>query len=227
MEPPRFLVEAEDRLRREQKRLARKQRGSRRYAVQRVRVARCQARIRRQRRWFLHWLSHDLSRRYDMVVFENLDAARLRRGNPMAQAMVDAGWGMLREMTAYKASLRSQRCVRVPARGTSQDCSSCGRRADPPLLLEDRAFRCPCGLEIDRDLNAARNILNRGLTLLTEVGQSMPELMRVEERPPSSRVGPMIYRRRRADPGKRELAPGSEGSERGHKPPFRTDGSGD
>ncbi|EQD66392.1 protein containing Transposase, IS605 OrfB, partial [mine drainage metagenome] len=75
----------------------------------------------------------------------------------------DAGWGLLRQMCAYKEARRSGRYVEVPTKGTTQTCSGCGRLHDPPLPLKDRTYKCPCGLCLDRDLNAARNILARAL----------------------------------------------------------------
>ncbi|MCI4368760.1 MAG: transposase [Thermoplasmata archaeon] len=166
IEAPEPLHATERKLRFEQRRLARKKRGSRRYARQREKVARCHARLRRQRRWHAHQISRDLATRFDLVAFEDLDAAELREGCRFAKSMTEAGWGLLRQLTAYKAALRSGRCVRVASAGTTQVCSHCRRWANPPMELGDRSYSCPCGLTMDRDENAARNILERGLTLL-------------------------------------------------------------
>jgi putative transposase len=205
IEPPQFLRKGEERLAREQRRLARKHRGSHRYERQRERVARAHQKVKRQRRWFAHQLSHDLAKRFDLVAFEDVDAAELIEGNPLAKGLVDAGWGMLREMTAYKETLRSGRCLRVPSRGTTQCCSQCGRWADPPLTLDDRTYRCPCGYVGGRDENAARNILARGMTLLSEeLRRSTAEVTRVESGPPPTRGGRRAYQRRRAGSRKRE-----------------------
>ncbi|MGI0133205.1 MAG: RNA-guided endonuclease InsQ/TnpB family protein, partial [Thermoplasmata archaeon] len=200
VDPPRFRVRSEQRLRVEQRRLSRKRKGSRRYARQRERLARCHARVRNQRKDHLHRLTSHWAARHDLIAFENTDLAEFREANRRAKGMADAGWGMLRSMARYKMPLRSGRYVEVEARGTTQTCSTSGRVADPPLTLSDRVYRCPCGLEMDRDRNAARNILERGWT---EVRRSSAELTRVEAAPPPTRVSG-----RRAYLRKREPRPG-------------------
>ena len=209
VEPPQFLREGEERLVLEQRRLARKRPGSHGYRRQIERVGRVQARIRRQRRWFAHQVSHDLCRKFDLVAFEDLDIAQLVRRNPRAKGILDAGWGMLREMTAYKERLRSGRCLEVPSSGTTQTCSACGRKADPPLPLRDRTYRCVGGFESDRDVNAAKNVRVRGIALLAEeLRRSTTEETLVESGPPPKPVGRRAYQRRRAGSMKRENAPG-------------------
>ncbi|MGA7860818.1 MAG: transposase [Thermoplasmata archaeon] len=217
VEPPKFFRKAERRLALEQRRLSRRRRGSHRYQQQRTRVAKCQAKVRRQRKSFAHQLSHEWADRFDLISFEETDDAAFREGNPLAKAMADAGWGMLRELTHYKMTIRSKRCVDVPARNTTQTCFHCGRLADPPLMLKDRMFSCPCGWVADRDSNAAQNILARGLTLLSELRRSTAEVTRTESRPPPRRKGRRSYQRRRAGSvncegvGNRPLTPGPEG----------------
>ncbi|MGA7860590.1 MAG: transposase [Thermoplasmata archaeon] len=203
VEPPKFFLNCEKTLARQQRILSRRESGSHRYRKQRLRVAKYNARVKHQRKWFLHQLSHDWSETYDMVAFEDLDASEFREGNPLAKGMADAGWGILRQMTKYKQALRSHHHVEVAARGTTQTCSNCGRLANPPLTLKDRTYTCPCGHREGRDLNASRNILARGLTLLRELRATCPEVMRVEEGPPPRR-GRRAYLRRRAPLGKRE-----------------------
>ncbi|MCI4363096.1 MAG: transposase [Thermoplasmata archaeon] len=205
IEPREFLWRGEDRLRKEQRRLSRKHRGSNRYLRQRVRVARAHAKVRRQRQWFAHQVSHDLAERFDLVAFEDLSAAAMIEGNRHAKGLADAGWGMLRDMKTYKEVLRSGRVFRVPAQGTTQVCSQCGKSADPPIRLHDRAYRCPCGFEGDRDVNAARNVLARGMHLLSEeLRRSTAEVTRVESGPPPGLAGRRVYQRRRAGSRKRE-----------------------
>lgn len=203
---PRFLKDMEPRLRREQRRLARKKKGSHRYERQRERVARCYAKVKRQREWFAHQVSHDLTERFDLVAFEDVGVSELAEGNRLAKGILNSVWGSVRSKTAYKESLRSGRCVEVPARGTTQTCSSCGRLAIPPLPIEKRVYQCVrCGHEEDRDLNAARNILDRGLTLLQkELRGSTTEVRRGESGPPPRRVGRRAYQSRRVYSRNRE-----------------------
>jgi len=80
----------------------------------------------------------------------------------LASAILDATWGTLRRLTAYKAERRGGRVILVEPSGTSQVCSGCGEMV--PKNLTVRTHICPrCGLVLDRDFNAARNILERGL----------------------------------------------------------------
>lgn len=212
--PPQFLRRSEQRLRREDRRLSRRKKGSNRRERQKLKVARCKAKVRRQRHDFAHRLSRDWSERFDAVFFEDTDYSGFREGNSLAKGMVDAGWGMLRTMTHYKVAERSGRCREVPARGTTQTCSRCGRLADPPLTLNDRVYRCPCGFTEDRDLNAARNLLARGLTLLEheKVRRSTPELTRGESGPPRRR-GRQAYQSARVYSRNREPTFGPKGEE--------------
>jgi putative transposase len=195
IDAPRFLLQNERRLRRLQRVLSRKRRGSNRWKHQRERVAKCHATTRRQRRHWAHQLTSNWAARHDLIAFEDLDVASFVKGNWLAKGISDAGWGMLRRMTAYKEQMRSGRYVEVPTRGTTQTCSRCGKVADPPLTLKDRVFRCPSGHEEDRDVNAARNVLARGLF---QVRRNTTEGRRVDGTPPPTRIG------RRAYQGKRE-----------------------
>jgi len=194
IQSPRFLLRSERRLRRLQQNLSRKQRGSNRWKRQRERVARCYATTRRQRRHWAHQLTSHWAARHDLIAFEDLDLVSFAEGNPLSKGMADAGWGMLRQMAAYKERMRSGRYVEVPAQGTSQTCSRCGQVVDPPLTLKDRVFRCPCGHEEDRDVNAARNVLERGLDQLR---RNTTEGRRVDGTPPPTRKGRRAYQRKR------------------------------
>ncbi|HEV2448827.1 MAG TPA: transposase [Thermoplasmata archaeon] len=196
---PKFLAAAERRIAQAQRRLSRKKRGSHRYERQRLRLARLHAKVRRQRRWFAHQLSHDIAERYDLVAFEDLDSRQFSECNPLAKWLQDAGWGMLRRMARYKLALRSKVILLVPTAGTTQTCSACGRLASPRLSLRDRIYRCPCGYVGDRDLNAARNILDRGLALrFEELRRRTAEETRVESGPPPDpRRGRRAYSRNR------------------------------
>ena len=193
---PKFLRTAEKRLRRAQRRLARANPGSHRREKQRTRVAACHAKVRNQRKTFAHTLSASLARRFDLVAFEDLAISKMVHGR-LAKAIHDAGWGMLRQFTSYKVAREVGRCVLVPANGTTQTCSKCGVRANPPLALSDRRFRCPNGHRSDRDVNAARNILQRGLD---ELRRSPAEVTPVESRPPPSRKRWRVYSRKREQP---------------------------
>jgi putative transposase len=84
------------------------------------------------------------------------------KNHRLASAILDACWGKTRRLTAYKAERRGGRVILVEPRGTSQECSGCNTVVEKDLSVRMRV--CPlCGLKLDRDVNAARNILARGL----------------------------------------------------------------
>ena len=196
VEPPRFLIRAEQRLRRAQRVVSRRRKGSHRREKAKVRLARCHAKVRDQRRDFAHQLTSSWARRHDLIAFEDLDVRGHLRGTFRKQT-ADAGWGMLRRMAEYKEARRSGRYVEVPTKGTTQTCSGCGRLHDPPLTLSDRTYECPCGLRMDRDLNAARNILARALRAVPGgTGEPTP----VETGPPPPRKGRRVRSKKQEPP---------------------------
>jgi len=147
------------RLRRDQRAIARTRMGSRGRLRARKRFARVHAAVARQRANHLHQASARLIRDYDVIVVEDLNLFLLTRG-PRAQSVYDASWSRFISMLRYKAEKAGVRLVEVDPQETSQECSACG--ANVPKWLGDRVHDCPsCGLSMDRDLNAARNILRR------------------------------------------------------------------
>ncbi len=108
--------------------------------------------------------SRYLTDNYGTIVFEDLRIKNMVKNHRLASAILDATWGKLRRLTAYKAERRGDngRVILVEPRGTSQECSRCQRIVEKSLSV--RTHVCPhCGLILDRDVNAARNILARGL----------------------------------------------------------------
>ena len=150
---------AERRLRVAQRALARKARrsGGRRKA--RTTLTRCHAAVARRRREHLHQASARLVRDYDVIVVEQLNVRGLAR-SALAKDVHDASWAKFISMLRYKAAWAGVRLIEVDSRNTSQECSGCGQRV--PKGLGERRHDCPhCGLSVDRDLNAALNVLNR------------------------------------------------------------------
>jgi putative transposase len=183
--PPRFMRKAETHLKRQQRKLSRKVKGSANWHQQKLRVTRAHAKVRDQRRDFAHKLTTGWADTYDLIAFEDVDLRGLVRTR-MSKSILDAGWEELRAMSAYKQANRSHHYVEVQTKDTTQSCSTCGENADPPLTLKDRVFRCPRGHVEDRDANAARNVLNRALAI---VGRGTPESTPVEIGPPPPRKG--------------------------------------
>jgi len=165
IEHPRFLKRLEKRLKREQKKLSRKIKGSNNWEKQRKRVAKVHERVRNARKDFLHKLSRYLVNNYDYISFENLEIKGLVQNSNLAKSILDAGWGTLITFATYKAVTAGARVVRVDPSYTTQDCSVCGFRV--PKTLAERLHECPeCGAVMDRDYNASVNILKKGLARL-------------------------------------------------------------
>jgi putative transposase len=181
MEHPKFLRKSEQKLKRAQRRQSRKQRGSAGYCRQKVVVAKIHEKVGRQRADFLHKLSLWLVRNYSAIAFEKLNIPGMVRNPHLAKSILDAGWGTLVRLTAYKSvMLRGTEIERVNAQYSSQDCSRCGCRV--PKTLAERMHRCPqCGLIMNRDANAANVIELRAFGSNT-VGQgSCPNPLRLEQ----------------------------------------------
>jgi len=154
-EYPKYLRRAEKSLRKHQRALSRKRRGSANCEKQRIRLAGVHEHIANQRKDFLHKLSLWLVVNYALIAFEKLNIPGMVRNPHLAKAILDAGWGNLIRYTAYKsAMLRGTDVVRVNPAYSSQDCSVCGTRV--PKTLAERLHVCPnCGAVMDRDHNAA------------------------------------------------------------------------
>ncbi|MGP8056828.1 MAG: RNA-guided endonuclease InsQ/TnpB family protein [Nitrososphaerales archaeon] len=162
IENPHFLDGSVERIKSLQRRLSRKRRGSANREKAKLSLAKAWRKVRRQRDDFAHKLSYELSEKNNLIVFEDLRIGNMVKNHNLASAIMDASWGQLRRLTAYKAERRGGRALLVNPSGTSQKCSGCEM-----VVLKDlsvRTHECPnCGLVIDRDVNAARNILQAGL----------------------------------------------------------------
>ena len=155
---PRFLRRAEKKLKRVQRVLSRKQKGSKNRDKARVKVARAHARVADERREFCHQLSTTLIRDNQAIAVEDLAVTGLARTR-MAKSVHDVGWSAFVHMLEYKARLYGRQFFRIGRfEPTSQVCSACGAK-DGPKPLHVRAWRCQgCGTWLDRDVNAAVNV---------------------------------------------------------------------
>ena len=166
IDPPQFLRRKEARLARYQRRMARCRKGSRNRDKARIRVARNHARVADARRDFLHKISTDIVRAYDVIAVEDLHVNSMVRNHCLAKSISDSGWGEFRSMLTYKVDWYGKRLVVVDRfYPSSKTCSSCGYLL-PSLNLGTRQWTCPaCGTRHDRDINAAKNILAAGLAV--------------------------------------------------------------
>ncbi|MFC7116382.1 RNA-guided endonuclease InsQ/TnpB family protein [Natronoarchaeum sp. GCM10025703] len=164
------LQDERDRLTREQRSLSRKQHGSNNWEKQRLRVAECHQRVRRKRHDFLHKLSNYYATEYDLVAVEDLNVKSMLESAGNSRNTASAAWDTFTTMLEYKCKREGTHFVEVEPAGTTKECASCGVGSDKPLWVREHS--CPaCGFEMDRDANAAINILSRGFEKLG-LGQS-------------------------------------------------------
>jgi putative transposase len=141
--------------------VARRQQGSKRRKKAVALRAKQHQKVQRQRRDGHHQAALLLVREDDTIYLEDVRVANLVRNRHLAKSIADVGWAQFRSTLEYKAVCAGKRVVAVPAQYTSQDCSGCGVRV--PKSLSVRTHVCPhCGLVLDRDENAAVNILRAG-----------------------------------------------------------------
>ena len=177
---PRIARKAARKLRRAQKELSRRQRGSKNRATSVRKVARCHARVGDTRRDWLHKLSTTIVQENQLIAVEDLAVSGLARTR-LARSVHDAGWSTFVAMLEYKARRAGRTFARVDRWFPStRACSACGAIGEAkPLHV--REWTCPCGAGHDRDLNAARNILAAGradsptLVELVSAGAPVPQ----------------------------------------------------
>ncbi|MEK6888303.1 MAG: RNA-guided endonuclease TnpB family protein [Candidatus Aenigmatarchaeota archaeon] len=172
---PKHLDKSLEKLRREQKRMSTKVKGSQNRNRQRIKVARIHEKIVNQRGDFLHKLSRQYINNYGFIAVEDLQIKNMVRNHHLAKSISDASWSRFIQMLCYKAERAGCTVVKVEPRGTTQICSNCGIKVHKEL--SNRIHNCSCGLEMDRDYNSAINILKRAL------GQELPESTPVETEP--------------------------------------------
>ena len=164
---PRFYRKAEARIITLQKRLSRKQKGSKNREKARLKFAKAHARVKDMRKDFLHKLSSKLINENQVICVEDLAVCNMSRNRRLAKSIMDSGWGVFVRQLTYKASWYGRSVVKVGRFfPSSKTCSHCGT-IKPQLSLSERRWTCPdCGTEHDRDVNAALNVLAEGISVL-------------------------------------------------------------
>ena len=178
IENPRFYRNEEEKIKEAHKRIHRRKYRSHRRARAKKALSRLHRKVRNRRQDFLHKASSKLTKKYAVVVFEDLEIKNMtRRPKPkqdeqsrqylpngaaakggLNKSILDAGWGAFVTLCRHKAEEAGGRLIKVPPQNTSQQCSGCKKMVKKDLSV--RWHSCPhCGTELDRDHNAALNIL--------------------------------------------------------------------
>lgn len=165
---PRYYRLSEKKLKKEQRKLSKMEKGSKNREKQRIRVARLHEKVASQRKDFLHKLSRQIANAYDCVCIENLNMQAMAQSLNFGKSVSDNGWGMFTAFLQYKLKETGKQLVRIDKFfASSQLCSVCGYQNSDTKDLSVREWTCPCcQTNHDRDINAAVNIRNEGMRIM-------------------------------------------------------------
>jgi len=168
IENNKYLRKSEKKLIREQRKLSRKPKGSQNRNKTRIKVARIHEKISNQRNDFLHNLTTDLVKNYDVISVESLKIKNMVKNRKLAKSISDVSWGEFVRQLEYKCEWYGKTLVKIPTFfASSQTCHVCGFQNVAVKDLAVRSWICPnCGANHDRDVNAAVNILKKGIEQL-------------------------------------------------------------
>ena len=167
----KYLSKSEKKLKREQRRLSRKPKGSQNRNKSRLKVALIHEKVANQRTDFLHKLSIELVKQYDVICVESLKIKNMVKNHRLAKSISDVSWGEFLRQLEYKCEWYGKNLVKIPQYyASSQTCHVCGYKNADVKDLKVREWLCPeCGMNHDRDINAAKNILNKGMEMFAAV----------------------------------------------------------
>lgn len=168
IEPQKYYRKAEKRLKRLQRKMSRKPKGSKNREKSRVELAKQSEKVANKRNDFQHKLSRDLVNTYDVICLEDLNIKGMQKNHKIAKSIQDAGWSSFISKLAYKADFEDKLIIKVDRFfPSSQLCSNCGYKNAEVKDTIIRKWECPqCGTKHDRDINASINVLNEGIRLM-------------------------------------------------------------
>jgi len=165
---PKFFSESQTELRKAQKSLSRKKKGSTRRKKARLKVALIHEKVRNQRSHFHHEISRMIVNTYSVIGLEDLTISGMVKNRKLSKAISDVGWSQFVSFLSYKAEWYGRTIQKIGKFFPSSKLCSCCGVIKRNLTLGDRSWICDCGVEISRDLNAAINIRNEAVRLLAQ-----------------------------------------------------------
>lgn len=190
VENPRFLRKGEQVLKRSQRRVSRKTKGSSNRRKARVILGKRHLKISRQRKDHAVKLARCVITSNDVVAYEDLRIKNMVKNHCLAKSINDASWYQFRVWLEHFGKVFGKITIAVPPHYTSQECSSCGVMVKKSLSV--RTHTCECGCELDRDHNAARNILTRGLGTVGHTGTFMRDMSNASGESTSTLAGAIL-----------------------------------
>ena len=190
----KYLTKSQTKLAREQRKLSHMVKGSNNRNKQRIKIARLHKKIQNQRNDYLHKLSKKIIDENQVIALEDLKVIDMEHKNKLARNITDASWSRLVTLLTYKANWYGRKVIKVPSNyPSSQLCSICGYQNSITKSLNIRKWVCPeCGSIHDRDINAARNILSKGIEILTKDGTHPDSLFMLGSLESSRKKPPLL-----------------------------------
>ena len=190
----KYLTKSQNKLAKEQRKLSKMVKGSSNRNKQRIKVAKLHKHIQNQRNDYLHKLSKKIIDENQIICIEDLKVKNMEQNHKLARSIVDASWSRFVSMLIYKADWYGRKVIKVPSTyPSSQLCSKCSYKNSITRDLAIRRWTCPkCGSIHDRDINAAKNILSKGIETLTKDRTHPDSLFMLGSLESSSKKPPLL-----------------------------------